>query len=155
MNRKSYLTFHRIGVQLAHVASSIFFGNWFDVQIPSVQIRMRHSYSRIVGDDVFVYGLYCFSVGFYPSHLRRAKQMKELNLYFPLFINWFQFICIAMRISSFCWAFIDTLHGKNGRYNAANYIESLVAKSVSIIFSLRKSSAVNKLSAICARKIRI
>lgn len=91
LNWHTYLTLHWICVQLAHISASIFFGDWFDVQIPCVWIRMWHSYTWIMCDDVFVNCLNGFSVSFYPSHLKETKQMrlKSLRLFFYSRIEWF------------------------------------------------------------------
>lgn len=66
-----YLAYHRIGIYLAHVFAAVFLLHVFYVQIPRGVVGMGHGHSGIVRDDVVVYGLYGFCIGFHPTDLRQ------------------------------------------------------------------------------------
>lgn len=78
---------YRIRIQLAHVSASIIFGNWFNMQIPRIQIRMRHGNARIVCDDMLMNCLYGFCVCFHPTHLHNKLSWNINKLHSFLLIR--------------------------------------------------------------------
>lgn len=69
----AYLAFHRIGVQLAHIAATIVLGNGFDVQIPCIGIGMRYADTWVMSNDMLVNGLNGFCIGLDPANLRKIE----------------------------------------------------------------------------------
>lgn len=69
-NTPTYLTLHRIGVQLTHVAAPVVLRHRLDVQVPRVQVRMRDGDARVVRDDVLVDRLDRLCVRLHPADLR-------------------------------------------------------------------------------------
>lgn len=78
VSNRLYLTYHRVGVDLTHVLTAVFFLYVFYVQVPRRIVRVGYGHSRIVRDDVIVDGLDSFRVGFYPSNLK-IKCTSESN----------------------------------------------------------------------------
>lgn len=61
---------HGIGVDLAHVPSSVDLLHILNVKVPSAVIGERKAYTWILGDDVVVYRQYRLGVDAYPRNLR-------------------------------------------------------------------------------------
>lgn len=65
----TYLTLHGIRIKLAHITAAILLRDGLDMQIPGVLIQMTDCDTRIVRDDVLVYGLNGLGVRLKPAHL--------------------------------------------------------------------------------------
>lgn len=74
----NYLAFHWVGINLAHVETSVIFFYTFDMQIPCRVIKMGHWYSRVVSDYMVVDCLNGLCVCFNPTNL---KQIRNIILY--------------------------------------------------------------------------
>lgn len=69
----SHLFFHGVGVNLAHVATTIGFFELPDSQLPSAQVVVRHTDASIVCYDPRVEGQDCLIFGFHPADLEPTK----------------------------------------------------------------------------------
>lgn len=65
----TYLTLHGIRIELAHITTAILLRDGLDMQIPGILIQMTDCDTRIVRDDVLVYGLNGLGVRLKPAHL--------------------------------------------------------------------------------------
>lgn len=65
----TYLTLHGIRIELAHITAAILLRDGLDMQIPGILIQMTDCNTRIVRDDVLVYGLNGLGVRLKPTHL--------------------------------------------------------------------------------------
>lgn len=65
----TYLTLHGIRIELAHITTAILLRDGLDMQIPGILIQMTDCNTRIVRDDVLVYGLNGLGVRLKPTHL--------------------------------------------------------------------------------------
>lgn len=65
----THLTLHGIRIQLTHITAAILLRDGLDVQIPCILIEMTDRDTRIVCDDVLVYGLNGLGIRLKPAHL--------------------------------------------------------------------------------------
>lgn len=78
--KKSHLTFHWIGVDLAHVPSLVRCFHLFDVQEPRFMLAMGYSYSMVFRNDVILYGQDRLRVHPQPGHLK-THYLVHLHFY--------------------------------------------------------------------------
>lgn len=66
---KTYLTLHRVCVNLAHVLPSVFFLHALYVEVPRGVVAVRNRHPRVMRNHVLVNGLYGLRICFYPADL--------------------------------------------------------------------------------------
>lgn len=78
--KKSHLTFHWIGVYLAHVPSLVSCFHLFDVQEPRFVLAVGNSNSMVFRNHVILYGQYRLRVHPQPGHLK-THYLVHLHFY--------------------------------------------------------------------------
>lgn len=69
IQKQSYLTLHRVRINLAHVLAPILLLNALDVQVPGGVVAVRDRHARVVGDHMFVNRLDRLRVRLHPAYL--------------------------------------------------------------------------------------
>ena len=82
---KPYHALHRVGIDLAHVGTSVYFLDIVDMEVPYFASFVRHRDPGIVRDHMIVNRLNCLIVRSNPCHLAEEKFFRGINEFsFPL-----------------------------------------------------------------------